>query len=161
MLACYTEEFSAAAVVFLEKVFQMKFLVNLEEEIGFGQVMVLALKGRSKGDTSQGLSPPGCCRSLHHMGVWKAVSSFPLKTHTDFKDFCPMLVWRRGASTVFEEHPAQYLPSVDSWPAGTCLVWWGTSKVLRKLSSGGWIGSQCAMLGRHLMHWSCLLWNAG
>lgn len=59
---------------------QVKFLVNLQEETGIVQVMVLAMKERSRGEMKLGLSP-GCSGSLHHLGEWKAVNPFLLSKH--------------------------------------------------------------------------------
>lgn len=55
-------------MVFVEEVFQVKIFVKLQEWTGFVQVMVLAVRERSRGAMSPGLSPPGCCGSLHHPG---------------------------------------------------------------------------------------------
>lgn len=60
--------FPVAAVGLLEEVFQVKFLEKLQEERGFVQVMVLAVREGSRGPMSPGLSPSGCCGSLHQPG---------------------------------------------------------------------------------------------
>lgn len=139
-LGCWSvklKNFPAAAVVLLEEVFQVKSLVKLQEETGFVQVMVLAVREGSRGPVSPGLSPPGCCGSLHHPGEWKAAYPVPLNKHTQlWKAFLSFWCRTGGAFTVFQKcFPAWkqvFLPIFSGFlcfsAVSICFVWSETNK---------------------------------
>lgn len=168
--------FPAAAMVFVEEVFQVKIFVKLQEWTGFVQVMVLAVRERSRGAMSPGLSPPGCCGSLHHPGEWKATNPIPLSKHMQlWKAFLSCWCRTGGASTIFlssfpdwkEVFLSVFSGFLFFWAVSTRLVWsetnknpqeplprrvqWLPTRILKNFLPGGYSGSQYATLSSTVM----------
>lgn len=104
MLVGKTENFSCSYHSLLEEVFQVKFLVKVQEETGFVQGMVLAVRKGSRGAMSPGLSPSGCCGSFHHPGEWNAADPIPLNKHMQlWKAFLSCWWGTGGTFIVFQK----------------------------------------------------------